>query len=60
MRFKAEAESTTNKSVYRKARKAELERRGEINCSRCPFHDGENHGPYKKHSTKPKGRDHRD
>lgn len=60
MRFKAEMDSTTNRMVYRRARKAELENRGEIHCSRCRYHKCENHGPYKKHQAKPKGRDPRD
>lgn len=60
MRFKAEMDTTTNRMVYRRVRKRELKNRGEISCSYCHYHKCENHGPYKKHSTKPKNRDHRD
>jgi hypothetical protein len=60
MRFKAEMDTTTNRMVYRRARKHELENRGLIHCSYCRYHKGENSGPYKKHVAKPKGRGHRD
>lgn len=33
----------TNSTVYNRARKIFLERRGDINCSRCPYHRSENH-----------------
>jgi hypothetical protein len=45
MRFKAEMDTTTNRMVYRRARKHELENRGLIHCSYCRYHKGENSGP---------------
>ena len=35
-------DTTTNSSVYRKARKIYLEQSGKIKCSICGFHRGEN------------------
>lgn len=45
---------TTNKSVYNKVRKQILEHKGEIHCSYCPYHNGENfdkkiYGGYKRY-----------
>ncbi len=34
--------STTNSAIYKKARKHFLEDEGDIRCSFCPYHDGEN------------------
>ena len=49
----------TNSSAAEKARKVTLEAKGEINCSLCPWHKGEN-ASHKKHGTqKPQKKDHR-
>lgn len=36
-------DSTSNSSVYNKARKIYLEQKGEISCSYCPYHRVENY-----------------
>lgn len=58
MSFKKEMETTTNKSVYRKARKNHLENVGEISCARCPYHGVEN-ADGQKRISKPKSKDRR-
>lgn len=40
--FKEEMDNTSNPTVYKKARKRELENSGEIDCSYCPYHQKEN------------------
>lgn len=42
MRPKEELEITSNRSVYNKLRKVCLEKNGEIRCSWCTYHGGEN------------------
>jgi len=37
-----EYETTNNRSVYNKLRKSILEKKGEISCSWCGYHRGEN------------------
>lgn len=36
-------ETTVNNRVYKVFLKAYRESRGDIRCSRCPYHGGENH-----------------
>ena len=35
-------DTTSNRGVYNKSRKIYLEEKGEIHCSRCPYHTIEN------------------
>jgi hypothetical protein len=44
-----------NDNLYRKKRKMYLENIGELSCSRCSWHSGENNGRWVKHGKqKPK------
>jgi len=42
MTIPEEMEYTSNRSVFNKCRKWYLESIGEIHCTRCPYHKGEN------------------
>jgi len=42
MKSKKLMRTTTNPSVYRKARKRYLAYQGRINCDYCPYHKNEN------------------
>jgi hypothetical protein len=58
MRIKKLLKSTSNSSVYKKARKIYLARKGEVECEFCDYHRFENGWYYKyydrswKHSRK--------
>lgn len=43
MKNKKELETTTNRTVYNRAYKINLERTGKIRCSMCKYHKGENY-----------------
>ena len=53
MGYKAEMDTTTNKQVYRKARKNALASMKELHCSYCPYHKIEN-ADGQKRISKPK------
>lgn len=59
MKYKLTAESTANRSVYKKAHKNELANKGEIKCSYCKYHKNENSKGIKKFISKPKKKDYR-
>ncbi len=42
MKIKTEYETTSNRTVYNRARKWHLENEGSINCAYCPYHENEN------------------
>jgi hypothetical protein len=42
MRYKVEMDTTDSSDVYKKSRKRVLNRTGEISCSYCHYHRGEN------------------
>jgi hypothetical protein len=48
MKSKKILDSTTNSMIYKRVLKFHRESRGQICCSRCPYHDGEN-GYYHNH-----------
>ena len=48
MTWKEILDSTDSSYVYNKAYKIELNRRGLISCSRCPYHRKENREPMQR------------
>jgi len=46
-KLKQEYDTTSNNSVYNKAKKRVYEQQSKIKCSFCPYHDGENWGDKK-------------
>jgi len=42
-RHKKELDTTTNRSVFNKLRKQDLEARGKIRCAWCSYHHGDNY-----------------
>lgn len=46
--YKEEYDTTSNASVYAKAKKRVYENTGKISCSICPYHKGENNTSWKK------------
>ena len=56
-KLKTTLETTSDNGTFKKARKAILAQKGEINCDRCPYHAIEN--ATKQDHSKPKRKDHR-
>jgi len=42
MKYKIEQDTTTNSTVYNRARKRTLENTAKLHCSICKYHRGEN------------------
>ncbi len=55
---KAEMETTDSSFVYKRARKRFLDNTGEISCSICPYHFGENSHKYQRNWKKTSKRRH--
>lgn len=51
MRTKIILDWETNPTVYTRVRKSYLDRIGELNCDRCPYHKGENAPTDRRHRS---------